>query len=170
MLSSFDPQSPLYLGCRFKPYVKQGYMSGGAGYILSKEGARRFVEEAIPDSSKCLAEETEMEDIEISRCLENVGVKATDTRDAHGRGRFFPLGPEFHLFPNHKDKNFWYWNYTYYPTKNGLDSVSDITISFHYVAPNMMHVLEYLIYHLRLYGISHKFPAEKTNSTSVIEN
>lgn len=31
MLTSFDPKDPIYLGCRFKPYVKQGYMSGGAG-------------------------------------------------------------------------------------------------------------------------------------------
>ena len=31
MLSEFDPNYPIYFGCRFKPFVKQGYMSGGAG-------------------------------------------------------------------------------------------------------------------------------------------
>lgn len=31
MLTSFDPKDPIFLGCKFKPYVKQGYMSGGAG-------------------------------------------------------------------------------------------------------------------------------------------
>lgn len=33
MLSAYNPTDPLYFGCRFKPYVKQGYMSGGAGEL-----------------------------------------------------------------------------------------------------------------------------------------
>ena len=35
-LSHYDPQKPQYAGRRFKPFVKQGYMSGGAGYVVSK--------------------------------------------------------------------------------------------------------------------------------------
>lgn len=33
MLKDIDPEYPIYFGCRFKPYVKQGYMSGGAGKV-----------------------------------------------------------------------------------------------------------------------------------------
>ena len=29
MLSSYNPKDPLWFGCRFKKYVKEGYMSGG---------------------------------------------------------------------------------------------------------------------------------------------
>lgn len=42
LLSRYDTDKPVYLGHRFKVFVKQGYMSGGAGYVLSREALRRF--------------------------------------------------------------------------------------------------------------------------------
>ena len=37
MLQSHKPTDPIYFGCKFKPIVKQGYMSGGAGNDIFAE-------------------------------------------------------------------------------------------------------------------------------------
>lgn len=40
-LSRQNTTNPVYFGHKFKRHVKEGYMSGGAGYVLSKEALDR---------------------------------------------------------------------------------------------------------------------------------
>lgn len=54
------------------------------------------------------------EDVLLGKCLEYLGVRAGDSRDALDRWRFNPLTPEFHLIP-HDSKDFWFFSYSYYP-------------------------------------------------------
>uniref|UniRef100_A0A0N5C7V5 Glycoprotein-N-acetylgalactosamine 3-beta-galactosyltransferase 1 n=1 Tax=Strongyloides papillosus TaxID=174720 RepID=A0A0N5C7V5_STREA len=157
LLMSHSPSQPLYFGCKFKPYVKQGYMSGGAGYILSKSALKKFVTESLPDSKKCESQDREGEDVEMGKCLENVGVVAGDSRDSGGQHRFLPFQPEEHVNVDKIDPTFWIWKWTYYPLEQGPTCCSDFAISFHYIDGHGMYALEYLIYHLKPFGHISKF-------------
>ena len=165
MLYEYSPEMPIYFGFKFKTVVTQGYMSGGAGYVLSKEALTRFIVEALPNKTLCKQDATGAEDAEIGFCLEHVHVIAGDSRDEFGRGRFFADVPQSHVLPKIMDKGYWYWKNQFYPTETGLGCCSDNAISFHYVNPEMMYTLEYLIYHMHTYGddkYSQKLPTKIT--------
>ena len=155
LLKDFDTNKPIFFGRKFKPFTKQGFFSGGAGYVLSKEALKRFVETGLDDPDLCRQDDGGAEDVEIAKCMVKLGVEAGDSRDLEGKKRFFPFVPERHLIPGHIPNNSWYWGFQFYPEEKGIACCSDFAISFHQVPPNMMYVLEYLIYHLRPFGVDH---------------
>lgn len=90
-------------------------MSGGSGYVLSKEALRRFVEIGLPDPKKCPMG-TFAEDAQMGFCLQELDVIAGDSRDSQGRGRFFVFDPSVHLFFSHSKKPLWFWKTMFYNT------------------------------------------------------
>nr|CAH0107414.1 unnamed protein product [Daphnia galeata] len=157
-LSAFNTSQPLWFGHKYKTNVTAGFHSGGAGYVLSKEATKRFVEEGYDNPSICKHDNEGAEDVEMGRCMENLQVLTMDTRDSKGRGRFFPFQPDRFYF-SRKITNYWYWKFIYYPPIMGPDCCSDSTISFHYVDPKMMHLLDFFFYKIRPYGIVDHRPA-----------
>uniref|UniRef100_A0A671R925 Glycoprotein-N-acetylgalactosamine 3-beta-galactosyltransferase 1 n=1 Tax=Sinocyclocheilus anshuiensis TaxID=1608454 RepID=A0A671R925_9TELE len=88
---------------RFRLFVRQGYMSRGAGYILSPEALRRFVQGF--STGRC-ENFSSVEDMALGRCMETMGVKAGDSRDPKQRETFN------HLIAPENGKQV--WSYSYY--------------------------------------------------------
>lgn len=151
LLYQYDTETPVYFGFRFKPYVRQGYMAGGAGYVLSKEALRRFVEKGLGEKI-CAEKEHGVEDVEMGRCLSKLGVYAGDSRDVDKKGRFFPLPMKTHLLKTY-DKSFWYLSYSYYKPLEGIDCCSELAISFHYTYEKEIYLINYMVYHLHAFGV-----------------
>lgn len=147
LLAGYDTEEPVHFGHRYK-YLG-GYFSGGAGYVLSREALRRLVKVGLQDPKLCHAGEGGDEDVNMGGCMRACNVTVGDSRDSEGRKRFFPFEPIHHIIPQNGKKDWAYFMYTQYDESNGTACCSDTAISFHYVPGNMMHLLEYLVYHLR---------------------
>eukprot|EP01113_Clastostelium_recurvatum_P007193 TRINITY_DN13338_c0_g1_i2.p1 TRINITY_DN13338_c0_g1~~TRINITY_DN13338_c0_g1_i2.p1 ORF type:complete len:267 (+),score=47.15 TRINITY_DN13338_c0_g1_i2:1-801(+) len=115
MLSRRDHRQPLFLGKDVG-----GVLSGGAGYILSAAAIRAV----YPSLDSCLERAKSGEDIEMMRCLGDVGVTPEHVPGMHNanplmiRTRPKEFGSELHPRP----------------------------ISFHYIDPDWQHVLYYFFY------------------------
>ena len=125
MLRGYNTNRPWYFGCKIKSRegLRRGYMSGGAGYVLSKKALERFVTKGINDKTGkiCRPNRRGSEDVELAKCMENLNICPGDTRDAFGRGRFFPLEPEKHLNSGLMDaESNWYRNNKFYNSSEVL--------------------------------------------------
>jgi len=78
LLSNYDKNEPGYLGFHFNKFVKSGYMSGGAGYVISNSGLRHMVEKGFKNGlcpiERHADDPENSEDIETGRCLEASGM------------------------------------------------------------------------------------------------
>lgn len=121
-LSSYNTEDPIYFGHIFKAIVKGGYPSGGAGYILSKEALKRLGGPQGKNTSLCNTDGG-AEDVQIGKCMTNLGVKLLPTVDVLGRSRFHCFGPEAHLQGRFPD---WYYKYD----AAGARAVCTVSVTF----------------------------------------
>ncbi|XP_066155151.1 glycoprotein-N-acetylgalactosamine 3-beta-galactosyltransferase 1-like isoform X2 [Euwallacea fornicatus] len=157
LLHYSHPSEPVYYGCRLK-LRREGldYMSGGAGYALSREALRRFIEEGLPNAMACKQDDAGNEDVEMGKCLRGVGVYLGDSLDKERKNRFTPVFINEMLVPGVLSEVEWYMEMMTNPHLLGLKCCSDTLISTHYVKPHELYLLEYLIYHVTPFGRAYR--------------
>ncbi|KAH8870541.1 Glycoprotein-N-acetylgalactosamine 3-beta-galactosyltransferase 1, partial [Schistosoma japonicum] len=159
-LQHYSPDMPFMLGHRFPTHVRNGYFSGGAGYVLSREALKNIVEKSIDKHPNCPVYDENEEDVKMSICGQAVGVRLFDVCDILGRYRFRWRAPDILLdFASYQTLK-WrpvklHSNVSYAAPHQSL--LSDVGITFHYVTPEMMYMLEYFSYYLRPIGLVNDF-------------
>ena len=101
--------------CLFQVIVNNGYHSGGASYVLSRESLRRF-HEAHDDRDTNCRKDGGAEDVEIAKCLRRKGVYIGKSLDKNNREIFHPLP-----YIDHFRGNFPEWLLSY--AENPLQTV-----------------------------------------------
>ena len=153
-LSSVDCMS--IIAFLFQLFVPKGYHSGGASYALSRESLRRFSQGHLSGNAFCVRDGGN-EDVEIARCLRNLGVSPGRSLDEHDRELFHPLPFSHHfrgLFPD------WLPAIAENPVRKvsdlfdsaflddvifqGYDCCGEGSISFHYVPVEEQYLMDFL--------------------------
>eukprot|EP00049_Salpingoeca_infusionum_P011232 m.193217 g.193217 ORF g.193217 m.193217 type:complete len:189 (+) comp14877_c0_seq2:2799-3365(+) len=138
-----SPDDPHYYGRRLKIGGADFYSGGGAN-ILSRESLRRLGDAAKERAADIfVVEDTFADDMEIANTLVLVDVLPEDSRDADKKEQFHTLALyDERVTFRHITPDFWYFEYAYYPVKDGGDCCSKTWIASHYTTPNDMLLLE----------------------------
>ncbi|CAF4000414.1 unnamed protein product [Adineta steineri] len=144
-LSDKNPSEPVTFGYNYKVHVRRGMHAGGASYALSRESLRRFDEAHKDPNSTCL-KDGGAEDIEIARCLRTKDVYPGQSLDKQNRELFHPLNYTAHFSGN---INTTFGEMTEHPLQSGDNCCGDQTISFHYVDPDQIYLMDFCLYKLR---------------------
>ncbi|XP_053383131.1 glycoprotein-N-acetylgalactosamine 3-beta-galactosyltransferase 1-like isoform X2 [Mercenaria mercenaria] len=151
LLSQADPKNPGYLGFHMKTgqTKRTGYMSGGAGYVISSQGLDQLIHGGF-ENGGC-KQDGGNEDVEIGLCLAKSGVPVLNSLDTDGRESFHPESLQRHLYPPHP---VWLRQYSWNQVpKFGSECCSKYSISFHRVSPEQHFLFEHLLYRTEVYGL-----------------
>jgi len=117
-LSKKDSSKPVTYGYDFKEEVLDGYHSGGAGYVLSKNSFNRIGSALKFNFSFC--PNTGVEDVDIARCLRKLDVYPNKSIDDFNRERFHLFNISMHYYGYFETRFSWVLKYS----KNGLRKVN----------------------------------------------
>lgn len=120
-LAEHSRSRPITFGFEFKTLVTRGYLSGGSGYVMSREAFRRLGARLVANESFCA--NTGVEDVDTNECLRRLGVEIESSLDEMGRQRFLVLDLMSHVNGNFPD---WLYEWSTHPLEKVYHLASHI--------------------------------------------
>uniref|UniRef100_A0A0N4ZDC1 N-acetylgalactosaminide beta-1,3-galactosyltransferase n=1 Tax=Parastrongyloides trichosuri TaxID=131310 RepID=A0A0N4ZDC1_PARTI len=151
-----NPDKYFYFGFRvYNPpnNIKNAYIQGGAGYVMSKVTFKTLVEKGFNNPNYCSQRNDMFDDMEIGRCLNRMGIYTSFLLDDKYRILFNPQDLASTIMGRKNQKDF-FERYGKIYLREGYNAMSDYPISFHYIKGDFMYVLEYLFYHAQVIGMT----------------
>src|SRR5438552_790636 len=97
------------------------------------------------NSTLCRQLPNSYEDLEMGKCMKYTKAEFGDTKDELGRHRFIPVSIHEMVFPGKVGYDHWLWLYMKDRMDyGGRNCCSSEPISFHYVTPENMYLMDYL--------------------------
>ena len=128
------------------------YLSGGSGYVMSRRAVRQIVQRGftrgqhgdilceLPHAHGDEVIHYPNEDLQMGKCAELLNITILNSQ-VNGQSTFLPFPFEEHLIPDLSSG--WFLSHTAECSRS-MECVSPHVISFHYVQPQMMYVLQFL--------------------------
>ncbi|CAH8555390.1 unnamed protein product [Heterobilharzia americana] len=162
-LEHMNPRKPFIMGHIREIQPHELSLSGSFGYVISQAALELIVRKGLDQLTECGPIQHVREDVQISVCAKALGIELKDSIDMFGNSRFGNISIKnlFGPFNNGTPR----WNpieadYTQPVYDLKKLPASPLLISFGGLDPIKMYILEYLIYHLRPIGITHRILQE----------
>lgn len=150
---AFDPFEPIVIGLlKNSKNQLQPYLSMKAGFALSRRAVGNLVVGFSNASENCAAVKQSEDKIHFSLCLHEACIFFGRSTDQHGKQLFFDQYLVHFFLPISVVKLPYPW-YQDYKVNHYLNSASNYSIAFYGLNWEQMHVMDFLIYQLRPYGL-----------------
>lgn len=133
------------------------YFPHQAGYVLSKRALEILVDGYTNGLNCTNAKGKVTDEVRVGICLNEMGVRFGKSIDQYGKQLFFDTHLDEFFLPEIEVDVPHPW-YQEYKVNHFLDYASNYSISFCGISWQQMFVMEFLIYHLRMYGSETAIP------------
>lgn len=157
-LYAYNPSEAIGFGLMYNKTESNttlSYFSDKAGYVLSKKAVENIAKGYGHELNCRKANVTD--ETRFGLCLKEVGVTLINSTDKQNKQQFFDKNLDDFFLPQIEVKLPYPW-YQDYKVNHYLDHASNYSIAFCGMNWKLMHVMEFLIYQLRPYGIETHTP------------